>query len=84
MTAYRILTDAQLRNKLLLNPREFGNQDDPRREPSSRYPRPASGTIVLPMAPISALHDAKPRAGDGIRHNPPESRARSNATMSRT
>ena len=80
-TAYRILNDAQLRNKLLLNPRKFGNQDDPRHVPSCLHPRRAAGTIVLPMAPISALHDAKPRAGDGIRHNPPESRARSNVAI---
>ena len=78
-TAYRILTDAQLRNKLLLNPRKFGNQDDPRHVPSCLHPRRAAGTMVLPLAPISACHDTRPRAGAGIRHKPPESRARSNA-----
>ena len=82
-TAYRILNDAQLRNNLLLNPREFGNEDDPRQEPSSLHPRPASGTMVSPMAPRSACHDAKPRDHDGIRHKPPESRARSNVPLTR-
>ena len=83
-TDYPNLTDAQLRDKPLLNPREFGSQDDLRHEPSCLHPRLATGTMVLPMAPISACHDAERRDDDGIRHNPPESRARSNATMSRT
>ena len=54
-TAYRILTDAQLRNKLLLNPRKFGNEDDPRQEPSCLHPRLDLGTMVLPLVRISAL-----------------------------
>ena len=41
----------------------------------------ALGTMVSPMAPISATHDAKPRDDNGIRHNPPESRARSNVAI---
>ena len=67
----------------MLNPREFGNHDNPRHIPSSLHPRPGMGTIVLPMATISATHDAKPRDDDGIQHNPPESRARSNVLLSR-
>ena len=63
------------------NPREFGNQDDLRHSPSSLHPRLALGTVALPMAPISATHDAKPRDDAGIRHNPPESRARSNVPL---
>ena len=80
-TAYRILADAQLRDKPLLNPREFGNHDNPRNMPSSLHPRPGMGTMVLPLAPTSALHYAKPRQGDDGPQNPPESRARSNAPL---
>ena len=80
-TAYRILTDAQLRDKPMLNPREFGNHDDPRHGPSSLHPRRALGTRVLPLARRSALHDAKPWQGDDGQHTPPESRARSNVAI---
>ena len=82
-TDYRNLTGAQLRDKPMLNPREFGTQDDLQHEPSCLHPRLASGTMVLPLAPIRACHDAKPRAGDGMRHDPPESRARSNVLLTR-
>ena len=82
-TAYRILTDAQLRDKPMLNPRECGDQDEPGRMAPSRHPGLALGTMVSPMAPISATHDAKPRDDNGIRHNPPESRARSNVLLTR-
>ena len=54
-TAYRILTGAQLRDKPLLNPREFGNQDDSRHGPSCLHPRLDLGTMVLPLVRISAL-----------------------------
>ena len=65
----------------MLNPREFGNQDDPRHVPSSLHPRRAPGAVVLAMAPRSACPNAKLRDDDEIRHNPPESRARSNVAI---